>query len=74
MSSHVRLDAYLKDWAKGETSREAVAKTVGALALACKQIAELVAAGPLSGELSRLQADKVGGDFQTELHSSCGSS
>jgi fructose-1,6-bisphosphatase I len=67
MSSYVRLDEYLRDWAKGEASRKAVAKTVGALALACKQIAELVAAGPLSGELSRLQADKVGGDFQTEL-------
>ncbi len=67
MSSHVRLDAYLNDWAMGENAREAVAKTVCALAAACKDIAGLVAAGPLSGELSRLQTDKAGGDFQTEL-------
>ncbi len=67
MSSHVRLDAYLQGWAQGDLQRQAVAKTVGALANACKEIGALVAAGPLSGELARLQADKVGGDFQTEL-------
>ncbi|MEJ2431931.1 MAG: hypothetical protein P8Y53_01745, partial [Pseudolabrys sp.] len=67
MSSHVRLDQYLNDWAKGDSSREPVAKTVVALASACMEIADLVAAGPLSGELSLLQADKLGGDFQTEL-------
>jgi fructose-1,6-bisphosphatase I len=67
MSSHVRLDAYLQNWAQGEPQREAIAKTVNALASACTEIAALVAAGPLSGELSRLQTDKAGGDFQTEL-------
>jgi fructose-1,6-bisphosphatase I len=67
MSNEVRLDEYLRDWAKGEPLRKAVAKTVSALASACKEISELVAAGSLSGELSKLQADKVGGDFQTEL-------
>lgn len=67
MSSHVSLDKYLKNWAQGERLREAAAATIGALAAACKEIAALVAAGPLSGELSRMQADKAGGDFQTEL-------
>jgi fructose-1,6-bisphosphatase I len=67
MSSHVRLDEYLQNWAQGELRRVAVAKTVSALASACTEIAGLVAAGALSGELSRLQADKAGGDFQTEL-------
>ena len=67
MSSHVHLDEFLRDWAQGEPLRKAVAKTVSALAGACNEISELVAAGPLSGELSRLQADKTGGDFQTEL-------
>ena len=67
MSNEVRLDEYLRDWAKGEPLRKAVAKTVSALASACKEISDLVAAGSLSGELSKLQADKVGGDFQTEL-------
>jgi fructose-1,6-bisphosphatase I len=67
MSDYVRLDEYLNDWAKGEPLRKGVAKTVSALAAACKEISDLVAAGPLSGELSKLQVDKVGGDFQTEL-------
>ena len=67
MSNEVRFDEYLRDWAKGEPLRKAVAKTVSALASACKEISDLVAAGSLSGELSKLQADKVGGDFQTEL-------
>lgn len=67
MSSHIRLDAYLKNWTEGDNSREAVAQTIGALAAACKDIAALVAAGPLEGQLSRLQAVGTGGDFQTEL-------
>jgi fructose-1,6-bisphosphatase I len=67
MSSHVRLDAYLRDWAKDDSSREAVAKTIGALAAACKDIADLVAAGPLEGELSQYKGTGSGGDFQTEL-------
>jgi fructose-1,6-bisphosphatase I len=67
MSSQVSLEAYLKNWAQSDGSREAIAAAIRALAGACKEIAALVAAGPLSGELSRMQADKAGGDFQTEL-------
>jgi fructose-1,6-bisphosphatase I len=67
MSSHIRLDAYLKNWAEADELRQAVAGTVGALATACKDIAALVAAGPLEGQLSRLQSAGSGGDFQTEL-------
>jgi len=67
MSSQLSLDEYLKNWARGDKARAAVAATIGALAAACKDIADVVAAGPLSGELSELQVDKTGGDFQTAL-------
>jgi fructose-1,6-bisphosphatase I len=67
MSSHVNLEEYLESWTQGDSSRAAIAATIQALAGACKEIAAQVAAGPLSGELSRMQADKAGGDFQTEL-------
>ncbi len=67
MSSHASLDKYLEGWAQKDSQREAVAATIVALASACKDIADIVALGLLSGELSELQADKVGGDFQTTL-------
>jgi fructose-1,6-bisphosphatase I len=67
MTSDLSLDVYLGTWAKGDALREPVAATVAALATACKDIAELIAAGPLQGQLSTLRNDKSGGDFQTEL-------
>ncbi len=67
MSSQVGLEAYLKNWAQDDSTRAAIAATIAALAVACKDIADVVVAGPLSGELSELQADKTGGDFQTAL-------
>ncbi len=67
MTSYLSLDDYLATWAKGDALRQPVAATVAALAAACKDIAELIAAGPLEGQLSKLRNDKSGGDFQTEL-------
>jgi fructose-1,6-bisphosphatase I len=67
MSSYAGLDDFLTNWAQGDTFRQAAASTVRALAAACKDIADVVAAGPLAGHLSKLQAAGTGGDFQTEL-------
>ena len=67
MTSDLSLDVYLGTWAKGDAVRAPVAATVAALAGACKDIAALIAAGPLEGQLSQLRNDKSGGDFQTEL-------
>ena len=67
MTSYLSLDDYLAAWAKGDTLRQPVAATVAALADASKDIADLIAAGPLEGQLSKLRNDKSGGDFQTEL-------
>jgi fructose-1,6-bisphosphatase I len=57
----------MASWAKDDTQRQAIAATVTALVNACREIADIVAAGPLAGQLSKLQAAGNGGDFQTEL-------
>jgi fructose-1,6-bisphosphatase I len=67
MSSHVNLEEYLKSWAQGDSTREAISATIRALTEACRDIAEVVATGPLEGKLSALQAAGSGGDFQTAL-------
>ncbi len=67
MTNYLSLDDYLATWAKGDTLRQPVAATIVALAGACRDIAGLIAAGPLEGQLSKLRNDKSGGDFQTEL-------
>jgi fructose-1,6-bisphosphatase I len=67
MSSYVSLEDHLATWAKDDAARQAVASSVTALARACKEIAEIVAAGPLAGQLGKMQAVGTGGDFQTEL-------
>jgi fructose-1,6-bisphosphatase I len=67
MSSYLRLEDHLATWAKDDAQRQAVAKTVAALAEGCKEIADIVAAGPLAGQLGKKQSAGTGGDFQTEL-------
>ena len=67
MTSNLSLDGYLAAWAKGDALRQPVAAAVAALAAACTDIAELIAVGPLQGQLSKLRNGKNGGDFQTEL-------
>lgn len=67
MTSMPSLDDCLATWAKGNVLRQPVAATIAALATACKDIAGLIAAGPLQGQFSKLHSDKSGGDFQTEL-------
>lgn len=67
MSSHITLDDCLAAWAKSDARREAIAETVGALAAACGDIADVIAGGALEGPLSELKAMGSGGDFQTEL-------
>jgi fructose-1,6-bisphosphatase I len=67
MSSYISLDDHLASWAKDDAARQAVAATVTALAGTCREIADIVAAGPLAGQLGKMQAAGSGGDFQTEL-------
>ena len=67
MGDRLGLDEHLETWAGTDALRRAGASTVMALTAACRDIAALIAAGPLAGDLASSQHDKAGGDFQTKL-------
>lgn len=67
MSEKLVLEQHLETWAGTDELRRAAASTLTALATACRDIAAIVAAGPLAGKLGAHVGDATGGDIQTEL-------
>jgi len=67
MHNHVSLEKHLDAWAGTDRRRSAVASTIAALVAACRDIAAIVSAGPLAGNLGAHRSDGTGGDLQTEL-------
>jgi len=67
MSEHETLKRYLKNWAAHDKMRKAVATTLLALADSCCAIAEILALGPLAGNLGANRGQNVDGDTQLEL-------
>jgi len=67
MSDRISLEQHLDAWAGTDDLRAAAAATVAALASAARDIASIVAAGPLAGTLGARHGEAKGGDFQTEL-------
>ncbi len=67
MNIHVSLEQHLRTWAGTDRLRGAAASTIAELAAACRDVAAIVAAGPLAGNLAARRGDSTGGDFQTEL-------
>ncbi|KPL51637.1 fructose 1,6-bisphosphatase [Prosthecomicrobium hirschii] len=65
--THQSLAAVLEAWAAGDGTRRAVAATVAALADAARDIAALVADGPLAGRLGAAVTENVQGEVQKEL-------
>jgi fructose-1,6-bisphosphatase I len=63
----ISLEAYLDSWSAGCSNRRPVAAAVLALAHAARQIADLVARGPLAGSLDAEIGTNVDGDVQKEL-------
>ncbi|MFC7400522.1 class 1 fructose-1,6-bisphosphatase [Chelatococcus sp. GCM10030263] len=64
----VRLEDLLEGVSlRGGKTGEAVARTIAALAEAGRDIAELIADGPLAGDLAAHRADSAHGDTQKEL-------
>jgi fructose-1,6-bisphosphatase I len=63
----VTLTEYLSNWGLGVSKREAVARTVEALAAACIDMTERVAKGALDGKLSRVTARAGEFDEQKEI-------
>ncbi len=64
---NIGLEQHLEAWAETDALRQAVASTIAALAAACQDIAAIIAAGPLAGNLAAHRNDGTGGDVQTEL-------
>ncbi|MFD1701680.1 class 1 fructose-bisphosphatase [Methylopila henanensis] len=68
MSDDTTLDAYLAAWAANDPTREAVARTIGALTEAGVAIAEIVGRGALEGAMAaQTDATNAGGDAQKAL-------
>lgn len=67
MSDLLSLEDHLGNWASGGELRAAAAATLAKLATACSDIADLIAAGPLAGDLAAQRSDHGGGDVQKEL-------
>lgn len=67
MHERLNLKDHLDAWAGSDDQRLAVAKTIAALSEACRDIAAIIAGGPLAGKLGARASEGPGGDFQTEL-------
>jgi fructose-1,6-bisphosphatase I len=63
----ISLEAHLSGWSASYSDRRAVAAVVLALAHAARQIADLIARGPLDGSLEAEIGTNVHGDVQKEL-------
>jgi fructose-1,6-bisphosphatase I len=67
MLEHQTLKQHLAEWSDQNPAREAVAATVENLADSCAAIAEIIALGPLAGELGAQQGENPDGDTQAAL-------
>jgi fructose-1,6-bisphosphatase I len=63
----IGLEQHLKTWAESDALRQDVASTIVALAAACRDMAAIIATGPLAGNLAAHRNNGTGGDVQTEL-------
>ena len=61
------LEAYLGAWAGTDTARIAVARAISAIVEAGRDIAYLVAEGPLAGNLAAVVTENVQGEVQKHL-------
>ena len=67
MASLATLDDLLGDFAKDDAAKGELAIVVQTLAEACREIADLIAAGPLAGDLGAARGSNEAGDTQKEL-------
>ena len=67
MEDRITLSDHLARWVDSDAKRVPVAQTVAAIARACCDIAELIAAGPLAGDLAAELGAGEGNDVQKEI-------
>jgi fructose-1,6-bisphosphatase I len=67
MTEHSTLSQYLDEWAGDDALRMAVSQSTQAIADACCAISEIIALGPLAGNLAAGRGQNRDGDTQAEL-------
>jgi fructose-1,6-bisphosphatase I len=67
MGVHSTLREHLTEWAGGDTRKGAVASTIANLAGAGIELAQIIAQGPLAGEMAARREGDGSGDIQKEL-------
>lgn len=67
MSAHRELRECLQVWARSSSLNGAVGETVLEIAAACAGIAEIIAGGPLTGNLDAVRGANIQGETQKEL-------
>ena len=67
MTEHETLARHLENWAENNDKRLAVAAAIRSIADACCAIGEIIALGPLAGNLGAQQGANVDGDTQYAL-------
>lgn len=67
MTEHQTLGSFLAEFGAGDELREAIARTVKAIADSCCAIAEIIALGPLAGKLGATHGQNPDGDAQAAL-------
>ena len=67
MTEHQTLGSFLAEFGGDDDMRQAVAKTVKAVADSCCAIAEIIALGPLGGSLGATAGENADGDAQAAL-------
>ncbi len=67
MERHQTLESFLANWAGKNATNKAVAETISKLCGAAVTIADLIAQGPLAGEMAAIVGDNADGDAQKFL-------
>jgi fructose-1,6-bisphosphatase I len=67
MSERQTISSFLADWAGQDATNLAVAETINKLCGAAVTIADLIAQGPLAGEMAAIVGDNADGDAQKFL-------
>ena len=67
MTKRPSLDCYLGGWSNGAEDRAAIARTVSSIAGVCAELSNIIASGPLAGNLAEVVGDNSDGDAQKAL-------
>lgn len=65
--THPLLEEFLRDWSAGDDQKSQISLIVCTLAKTCGELSEMIARGPLIGDMAAVVGDEGGGDAQKHL-------